>query len=138
MTSRGRQKALYIAALGLLCLGLGYLVLSGVRQSNMYFLNVSEALAKAPHQVQKARVFGTVAPDGLKNATGGEEEAVIRLADKENPHETLRVEYSGVLPDSLDPGTEVIVEGSMAQNGHVFSAHSLMTKCPSKYESKSE
>ena len=137
MTSKGRQKTLYIAALGLLCLGLGYLVLSGVRQSNMYFLNVSEALAKAPHQVQKARVFGTIAPDGLQNAPGSEE-AVIRLADKENPRKTLRVEYSGVLPDSLNPGTEVIVEGSMAQDGYVFCAHSLMTKCPSKYESKSE
>ena len=137
MRSKRSQKTLYIAALGLLCLGLGYLVLSGVRQSNMYFLNVSEALAKTPQQVQKARIFGKVAQDGLKNANGSGE-AVIRLADKQNPQQTLRVEYSGVLPDSLNPGTEVIVEGSMGKDGHIFSAHTLMTKCPSKYESKSK
>jgi len=138
MRSKMNQKALYIAALGLLCLGLGYLVLSGIQQSNMYFLNVSEALAKTPQEVQKARVFGMIAPDGMQEAVGkGEGEAVIRLADKENPQQTLRVEYSGVLPDNLEPGTGVIVEGSMGEGGNSFSAHTLLTQCPSKYESKS-
>ncbi|MCF8030321.1 MAG: cytochrome c maturation protein CcmE [Desulfohalobiaceae bacterium] len=136
MRSKKNQKTVYIAALGLLCLGLGYLVLSGIQQSNMYFLNVSEALAKTPQEVQKARVFGTIAPDGLPDASG-DDEAVLRLADKENPQQTLRVKYSGVLPDNLKPGTEVIVEGSMGDSGNVFSAHTLLTQCPSKYESES-
>lgn len=136
MRSKTNQKTVYIVALGLLCLGLGYLVLSGVRQSNMYFLNVSEALAKTPQEVQKARVFGTIPPDGLPDASG-DGAAVFRLADKENPQQTLRVRYSGVLPDNLKPGTEVIVEGSMGESGNVFSAHTLLTQCPSKYESES-
>ena len=103
----------------------------------MYFLNVSEALAKSPQQIQKARVFGTVVQDSLQN-TSGSDKAVLWLADKENPQRRLRVEYSGVLPDRLKPGTEVIVEGSMEENGNVFAAHTLLTQCPSKYESRSE
>jgi cytochrome c-type biogenesis protein CcmE len=79
-----------------------------------------------------------IASDGLQKASGkGEGKAVLRLADKENPQQTLRVKYSGVLPDNLKPGTEVIVEGSMGENGNIFSAHTLLTQCPSKYESKS-
>jgi cytochrome c-type biogenesis protein CcmE len=137
MRSGKNQKTLYIAALGLLCLGLGYLVLTGLQQSNMYFLNVSEALAKTPGEVQKARVFGMIASEGLQDDTGDGGAAVFRLADKENPQKTLRVKYSGVLPDNLKPGTGVIVEGSMGEHGHVFSAHTLLTQCPSKYESES-
>jgi cytochrome c-type biogenesis protein CcmE len=136
MRSKTSQRTIYIAALGLLCLGLGYLVLSGIQQNNMYFLNVSEALAKTPQEVQKARIFGTIAPDGLPDAPG-ESESVLRLADKENPQQTLRVKYSGILPDNIEPGTEIIVEGSMGESGKVFSAHTLLTQCPSKYESES-
>ncbi len=136
MRSKANQKTVYIVALGLLCLGLGYLVLSGFQKSTMYFLNVSEALAKTPQEVQKARVFGTIAPDGLREASG-DGKAVFRLADKEEPQQTLRVRYSGALPDKVKPGTEVIVEGSMGESGNVFSAHTLLTQCPSKYENES-
>jgi len=136
MRSGKNQKALYAVALGLLCLGLGYLVFSGVQQSNMYFLNVSEALAKTPQKVQEAKIFGKVVSSGSQEEFSGSGEEMFRLADKENPQQTIRVEYSGVLPDSVTPGTEVIVQGSMEESGKVFTAHTLMTQCPSKYESK--
>jgi cytochrome c-type biogenesis protein CcmE len=56
------------------------------------------------------------------------------LADKERPGETIRVSYSGAVPDSFKPGVEVIVEGSMQAPDSIFAAHTLMTKCPSKYK----
>jgi cytochrome c-type biogenesis protein CcmE len=42
------------------------------------------------------------------------------------------VNYRGALPDTFEKGAEVIVEGRM--DGTAFTAKTLMTKCPSKYE----
>lgn len=133
MVSGMNQKMIYIFAFCLLLAGLGYLVFTSVQKESMYFLDVSEALAKQPHKVQKARLFGQVAPDGVwEEESSGQ--AAFLLTDKEEPDKQIRVEYKGFPPDSVGPGTEVIVEGSMKEQGDVFSAHTLMTQCPSKYE----
>ena len=50
--------------------------------------------------------------------------------------ETKRVPvaFKGVVPDLFKAGSEVVVEGRLDQGG-VFRADSVMTKCASKYES---
>jgi cytochrome c-type biogenesis protein CcmE len=57
------------------------------------------------------------------------------LADTENPDQAIRVAYQGAVPDTFRPGAEVIVEGSSHSTAS-FTAHTLMTKCPSKYENE--
>jgi cytochrome c-type biogenesis protein CcmE len=47
------------------------------------------------------------------------------------------VEYRGAVPDTFKPGAEVIVEGRFNKQSGVFSASTLITKCPSKYEKMS-
>jgi cytochrome c-type biogenesis protein CcmE len=125
-------KGLYTAALLLFLGGAGYLVFSGISESSVYFLNVSEALLLPGDKLHSARLFGTVRQDGLTrldNSAG----VRFQLEDKDNAEKTLWVEYEGPVPDTFKAGAEVIVEGGI-QGEKAFKAVTLMTKCPSKYQ----
>lgn len=128
--NKKRNLPAYIAAFLLFAGGIGYLAYSGLTENSVYFLNVSEARAAEPDKLTQARLFGTVGENGLSHRG---QELAFQLQDKDNPHEIIPVVYRGVLPDTFRPGAEVIVEGGIAPEGH-FSAKSLMTKCPSKYQ----
>lgn len=132
MAQRSSQRIVYIIAFALLAAGLAGLVISGVSKDSVYFLNVSEALAKGIDNLDKARLFGTVKAEGLHHSedTVG---VTFLLADSERPEQTIEVTYQGAVPDTFRPGAEVIVEGSPHGPHSGFSAHTLMTKCPSKY-----
>ena len=126
------SKSLYIVALALFLGGIGYLLFSGFSQNSVYFLNVSEALAMPSQELNSVRMFGTVAPQEIITAEDGLGVSFI-LEDKEDSQKTMRVTYKGVVPDTFKVGAEVIVEGVLASNNE-FTARTLMTKCPSKYQ----
>ncbi len=126
-------KGVYIAALILFLGGLGYLIYSGVSQDSVYFLNVSEALAMEKSELGQARLFGKVAPQNIKTKAGGLGVS-FDLKDQKEDTPTIRVEYSGAVPDTFKEGVEVIVEGTFVNGPELFKATSLITKCPSKYE----
>ena len=125
-------KNVYLAALLLFLGGVGYLAYSGFSENSVYFLNVSEALATPSDKLKAARLFGTVAEDGLSRSETGRD-VRFRLEDQENKATTLWVEYTGAIPDTFKAGAEVIVEGGLRPDGS-FQAKTLMTKCPSKYQ----
>ncbi len=125
------SKGLYVAALGLFLLGVGYLMFAGISENSQYFLNVSEALAMPSDKLQSARLFGTVKSEGIAKQSNG---VTFHLEDKDNAAKTLRVVYEGAVPDTFKAGAEVIVEGKFQGNDSTFKAESLMTKCPSKYQ----
>lgn len=134
MATKNNSTA-YIVALVLFLGGAGYLVFSGLSENSIYFLNVSEALAMPAEQRQAARLFGTVSEEDLSQAKLGSGEALrFRLEDKDMAGQTILVDYKGAVPDTFKAGAEVIVEGSFSPDGSNFSAKTLMTKCPSKYE----
>ncbi|MBA2522673.1 MAG: cytochrome c maturation protein CcmE [Solirubrobacterales bacterium] len=58
----------------------------------------------------------------------------FEMSDRDGGSETLPVDYTGVVPDPFRDGREVIVTGTLDENG-VFVAEkdSLITKCPSKF-----
>lgn len=126
-------KGVYFAALILFLGGLGYLIYSGVSQDSVYFLNVSEALAMEESELGQARLFGKVAPQNIESKAGGLGVS-FDLTDQEKAVQTIRVDYSGAVPDTFKEGVEVIVEGNFVNGHKMFRATSLITKCPSKYE----
>jgi len=130
--ARKNQKTLYIFALVLFLVGVGYLMYSGVTENSVYFLNVSEALAAPQEKLTAVRLFGTVAERDLA-VSDGTLGVRFRLEDKDNKAQTIVVQYRGAVPDTFKPGAEVIVEGAMEHSG-AFNAKTLMTKCPSKYQ----
>lgn len=125
-----KTTRIYLLALLFLGGGLGYLFVSGLGESSVYFLNVAEARAAEPGQLRQARLFGLVSPTDLNHATGS---LAFRLLDKDDASLHIPVVYKGIVPDAFKPGAEVIVEGGMTPEGH-FNAKTLMTKCPSKYQ----
>lgn len=116
-------KNVYLVALLLFLGGVGYLAYSGFSENSVYFLNVSEALATPSDKLKAARLFGTVAEDGLSRSETGRD-VKFRLEDQENKATTLWVEYTGAIPDTFKAGAEVIVEGGSGltvvsgQNAH--------------------
>lgn len=123
----------YIVAFALLLGGLVFLVVSGAQQNAVYFLNVSEALAMAPEKLTSARLFGNVAEADIERLDSPPG-VVFNLLDEKDNGKSMRVKYNGVVPDTFKAGAEVIVEGGIEQGKNVFTASTLMTKCPSKYE----
>ncbi len=141
--SAKNSKSLYMAALALFCLGVGYLAVSGFAEGSMPFRNVSEALAMPPDKLQAIRLFGSVKGEGIAALEEGPG-VRFQLADKDDPGKILWVVYKGPVPDAFKEGAEVIAEGSLVKEAALasgesaplvlFSAKSLMTKCPSKYQ----
>ena len=109
-------KNVYLVALLLFLGGVGYLAYSGFSENSVYFLNVSEALATPSDKLKAARLFGTVAEDGLSRSETGRD-VKFRLEDQENKATTLWVEYTGAIPDTFKAGAEVIVEGGLRPDG---------------------
>jgi cytochrome c-type biogenesis protein CcmE len=52
--------------------------------------------------------------------------------DPDHQDVTIPVKYHGVVPDTFMENSEVVVEGSLGTGS--FEAHTLLAKCPSKYE----
>lgn len=129
------SRTVYALALVLFLAGFGTLLMTGLKQNSIYFLNVSEALAMPAEEIQRIRLFGTVAGDGLvfdPQHMGVQ----FLLADSEDPTKRIPVRYRGVVPDLFEPGAEVILEGGYLVSDGLFQAKTLMTKCPSKYEAE--
>lgn len=127
-----KNLRIYLVAFLLFATGMGYLCFTGLTENSVYFLNVAEAKAMAPDQLQQARLFGVVAEQGMDKAIN---KVSFRLMDKDDGRLTIPVTYQGLAPDTFKVGAEVIVEGGMSAAGH-FAAKTLMTKCPSKYENR--
>lgn len=130
--SKKSTKYIYVVALGLLLAGVAALVLSGLSGS-LQFLKVAEAVPLMEQgQLEAARLFGVVGDDGTQDLDGGGIRFIVH--DRENPATTMVVDYRGAVPDTFEPGVEVILEGSLTPGSNVFAATVLTTKCPSKYE----
>lgn len=63
---------------------------------------------------------------------------LFRIADRQNPKVTVPVSYTGSVPDPFRPGREVIVTVHKQGDTFVGAQDSLVTKCPSKYQSSSD
>lgn len=133
MQKTKNSRMVYILALVLFLGGFGTLLAAGLKQNSVYFLNVAEALAMQPDEIQQIRLFGTVAQEELQY----DDQSMgvhFLLADSEDASMRMPVRYRGVVPDLFQPGAEVILEGGYQDQAGFFHATSLMTKCPSKYE----
>ena len=133
MQKTNKKTSLFYTLAFLLFLGgVSWLIYAGLSSSNVYFLNVSEALAASPEKVKSIRLFGTVAERDLVRDPNSLRLTFL-LEDRDDIKITIPVSYQGLVPDAFKVGAEVIVEGGMNSEKH-FLAKTLMTKCPSKYQ----
>ena len=109
----------------------GVLLWLGLGRGAVYYYSVSEL--KAVGTAERVRVSGEL--EGSSLVDRGAEGCVFTLYDRSTPADKLEVAYDGALPDAFknEPGAEVVAEGDYDGSG-LFSADTLITKCPSKYE----
>ena len=128
MKRRIKYKPIVISAAILMVIG--YLIYTGLRDTMVFYLTVSEVMAKSQEDLTDTQKVG-----GIVNAGSVQwEPKTLNLSFRlEDEQANLLVNYSGVVPDSFKPGTEVIVEGTYRGDGS-FWATTIMPKCASKYE----
>ena len=151
------RKLKFLVGASVIVLAVATLIYSAVRETSAYFMTVEEYAQSADaHTGKQLRLAGRVsdgsvkwdpktldleflirpippkAADAHRAADGGTAVAVAAAAS-DAPVIMLPVRYNGVLPDMFAADRDVIVEGKV--EGGVFHAKTLLTTCPSKYES---
>ncbi len=104
-----------------------------------------EQLVREATSRQKVRLGARVTEDAINYQTEPEFKLTFSVQDiipKEQAAEPLdlkklnlkklEVVYAGIRPDTFQPNRDVILEGYF--DGKTFTATSLLTQCPSKYE----
>lgn len=127
------SKSLYKTAAVLFVLGVGYLMFSGISESSIPFVTVAEAVVLPSDKLQSARIFGTVKSESIAMLEGGSGVKFL-LEDSANNTKTMWVVFKGTVPDTFKAGAEIYVEGKQEGGSLPFSASTLITKCPSKYQ----
>jgi cytochrome c-type biogenesis protein CcmE len=110
-----------------------YLLLSSFEGDSMvYYKTVDELLAdRARLESRPIRINGLLVDGSIQRKPGTDE---YRFSLSKNGAQ-LAVTYRGILPETMLPGRELVVEGALAAGGNDFAATEILTKCPSKYES---
>jgi cytochrome c-type biogenesis protein CcmE len=129
------KKAKFIAGSVLIVAAIAYLISAGISTTSQYFFTVDELLAqKASYTGAGLKVKGTVVDGSIVRDPNDYLKVNFSIVEKTS---NLKVVYEGVTPDMFAGGREVVVEGTLTNDG-VFHANTLLTSCPSKYEAEKE
>jgi cytochrome c-type biogenesis protein CcmE len=78
---------------------------------------------------------GVVVPGSIRHRGS---ELGFRVADREDGKVSIPVRYTGEVPDPFRDGREVIVTGKVEDGTLIAQRDSLVTKCPSKFQTEAE
>lgn len=128
----GRKVKFVVLGAGVL-LSMAFLIWAGIGGPGgmVYYLTVSEFMEQEARETDGFRVNGKVVHGTIERMSSGQD-VVFAMSDG---GESMRVQYHGIIPDTFVDGADVVVEGTLQENG-TFVAHTMLAKCPSKYESE--
>jgi cytochrome c-type biogenesis protein CcmE len=111
---------------------MAFLVLAGMNRPGgfAYYLSVSEFMGAPDRADSGFRVNGKVVDGSIERLPTGQDVKFVMT----DGSASLAVRYHGIIPDTFVDGADVVIEGSLQADGE-FVAHTLLAKCPSKYES---
>jgi cytochrome c-type biogenesis protein CcmE len=121
-----------MVAASVIVVGIAYLMFTGSTQATVYYFKLSELMAKPGSPTEDVRVAARVVPGTIRKDPST---MTVDFVMAEGGA-TLPVRYTGVVPDTFKDNSEVVLEGRMTPDRGLFRAHTLMAKCPSKYESQ--
>ena len=78
---------------------------------------------------------GRVVPGSIEKQGNG---IAFRVVDREGEARSLPVTYRGTVPDPFRGGREIVLTGAMESGTFVGESETLITKCPSKFTTKSD
>ncbi len=124
------KKIKFIVGGLLLVLAVLYLIYSGFANNAAYFFTVDELYAKGEEMHNRTvRVAGQVDADTI---AFNNRDLILTFDVTGKDGQRMPVTFSGPKPDQMRHGAEAILEGKY--NGELFTAQSLLLKCPSRYE----
>jgi cytochrome c-type biogenesis protein CcmE len=127
MAMTRKRRRLYFILLGLLGLGAGTaLVLTAFQDNIVFFFSPTEVATRHPSPEQRFRVGGLVEEGSVvKNG----KDISFAVTDMSN---TLKIHYTGLLPDLFREGQGIVAEGRMGPDG-VFVASEVLAKHDENY-----
>ena len=127
------KKVRFLVGSLLIVGAIGYLITMGISNTSQYFFTVDELLSqKVSYAGSGLKVKGNVVNGSIQRDPNDYLNVMFSIEEKES---SLKVAYQGVTPDMFADGREVVVEGTLGEDG-VFHANTLLTSCPSKYEAE--
>lgn len=93
----------------------------------------SQLLAAAPGTSYE--MTGKVVKGSIRRVDNG---IAFRVVDRDGGGKSLPVTYQGTVPDPFRGGREIILTGSVENGTFVGEPETLITKCPSKFTTKSD
>jgi cytochrome c-type biogenesis protein CcmE len=130
-----QPKHKFVAGAVLIATSVGYLMISGVRDTGVYFLTPAEL---AQRVASDTSIHSKGIRMGARVVVGSIRRDVASQTvyfDVSDGDQTYPVVYRGLPPDTFDGDVDVVVEGRLTKDG-VFHATSLLAKCGSRYEAQ--
>jgi cytochrome c-type biogenesis protein CcmE len=135
-----KKQSRFLAGAVALVAVVGYLAVTGARDSMMYYYTPDELAAKITADPSArelgAKIGGRVVP-GSVHYDPRTLDLRFTIVDIASGRTTFPVYHNGPLPDTFEEGRDVVVEGRLAGDG-TFQATTVLTKCGSRYEAAEE
>jgi cytochrome c-type biogenesis protein CcmE len=93
----------------------------------------SELLSASPGSSYE--MTGKVVKGSIRREGNG---IAFRVVDRDGKGGALPVTYQGTVPDPFRGGREIVLTGSLENGTFVGEPETLITKCPSKFTTKSD
>jgi cytochrome c-type biogenesis protein CcmE len=122
-----RRRRLFLGG-GVIAVALGALILTGVRQSVVYFVTPSELMAQDRSAGRAYRLGGMVVQGSLQQDLTAREQR-FQLTDGKT---SIPVHHRGIPPDLFGEGRGAVVEGRLGADG-TFQASLIMAKHSEEY-----
>ena len=129
-----KHKAVKIGLTSLvLILSFGGLLYSTLSEGTEYYKHVDEVMGQPDGWYgKKLQLHGYVVPDSIVKRKNSLD---YRFQVQSNG-QVVNASYTGVVPDTFKSEAEVVLKGTLSQDGFQVSPNGVMAKCPSKYEAR--
>ena len=134
------NKKILIAII-LLLSTVGYLIFASFANNKISYLSIQDLKATQDKFIGKEiKITGKVFGDNLEEKLTNEGKVYKFIIKdkmvKKNPPK-ISIIFTGILPDSFQKNADVVCTGQLNSKGE-FVAHSIIAKCPSKYEAQGD
>jgi cytochrome c-type biogenesis protein CcmE len=126
---KARQKRLAFVAAGIVGVGIAAMLAVNALRSNIaYFFSPSQVLSNEAPANALFRLGGLV----VKNSLARQPDGLTVTFDVTDMAKTVKVSYTGILPDLFGEGQGVVTKGRMGPDG-IFMAEEVLAKHDESY-----
>ncbi len=129
-----QQKAIKVGLTTVaLVVAFGGLLWSTLSEGTEYYKHVDEVMVEPEAwQGKRLQLHGYVVPSSILK----KRDTLDYRFQVENNGHIVAATYTGIVPDTFQDGSEVVIKGTLSPEGFHVERNGVMAKCPSKYEPK--